>query len=227
MSGEVKEMAGGHLHVEVKLANSEDSSENDTLKSSSGKPGTIDPADLAKYRRIRIREFVGDGSDGAPIMFERIGEFLSSGNCKLFTIEEWVDIYIWDLERHFPAMREASIKSGKPLEKYIYFGDVGGIVSGILNQSIWKVIPLLKALVGSVEEYYPEIVHTIVLFNVPRIATIFYSAVKLFLDPVTAAKIELHTGVPTARFRHFASDDAIPKAYGGTSKVDFPKTAKK
>jgi hypothetical protein len=92
-------------------------------------------------------------------------------------------------------------------------------VAAIVNRSIWKVIPLLKAY-KAVEEYYPEIASTIILFNVPKIA------VRSFLDPVTAAKISLYS---TANYEEGFSSlmplNAIPEEYGGTSKVLYPKTA--
>jgi hypothetical protein len=98
-------------------------------------------------------------------------------------------------------------------------------VAAIVNRSIWKVIPLLKAY-KAVEEYYPEIASTIILFNVPKIATFFYKAVRSFLDPVTAAKISLYS---TANYEETFSSlmplDAIPEEYGGTSKVSYPTTA--
>ena len=180
--------------------------------------------DLERYQKLRVRIFVGQAHDGLPVMFERVGEFLGSGNVNHFSIEEWCRFYIWDMERHFPEMRNASEATGKAIDKYVFFGDVAGLVSAIINQSIWKVIPLLKALVANVENHYPEIVKFIVLFNVPRIATVFYKAVKVFLDPVTASKIELHPGVPLSRFKELIPESVIPITYGGSNPVPYPKT---
>ena len=180
---------------------------------------------LEKYKRLRVRVFTGRGYNGEPIMFERLGEFLGSGNGSLLTEQEWIHFYIWDLERHFTEMRQASIHNGKAIDKYIFCGDCSGIVTAIWNRSIWKVIPLLKALVKSVEEFYPEIAHQIVLYNVPKIATLFYRAVRSFLDPVTASKISLQAGLPTDYWQTIMPLEAIPEEYGGASKVSFPPTA--
>ena len=57
-------------------------------------------------------------------LFERLGAFMGSGNAHLFTQEEWITLYIWDLERHFVELRQASIRANKPIEKYIFFGDI-------------------------------------------------------------------------------------------------------
>ncbi|CAJ1944206.1 unnamed protein product [Cylindrotheca closterium] len=181
--------------------------------------------DLEKYRRLRIREFSGRCHKGQPVLFERLGAFLGSGNHVHFSHEEWMQLYIWDLERHFIEMREAAKANGKPVHKYIFCGDGQGMVEAIMNRSIWKVVPLLKAY-KAVEDFYPEIADTIILFNVPKIATFFYRMVRGFLDPVTAEKINLYS---TSDYKEVFSKimplDAVPQEYGGTSKKQYPKMA--
>jgi hypothetical protein len=207
---------------------------------------------LAKYERLRVRRFTGQCHEGQPVLFERLGDFLGSGNCSQFSEKEWLNFYTWDLERHFVEMRVAAKESKKPIQKYIFCGDgyvlkrrisclcnssriqgnsyffipySQGIVTAIVNRSIWKVLPLLKAY-KSAEEFYPEIADRIILFNVPKVATFFYRVVRAFLDPVTAAKISLYS---TADYEEVFSKvmplEAIPVEYGGTSKVDYPLTA--
>ena len=107
----------------------------------------------------------------------------------------------------------------------MYFADFQGVVSSILNRKIWKVAPLLKRLVKTVECHYPEIVDHITLFNVPRVASAAYNAMKGFVDPVTADKIELFSGVPSDRFKEMMSEDVIPVEYGGRNKIEYPQTA--
>lgn len=182
---------------------------------------------LDKYQRLRIRVFTGRSHSGEPVLFERLGEFLGSGNHVHFSEEEWTRFYIWDLERHFVEMREAARISGKPITQYTFCGDGHGIITSILNRRIWGVVPLLKALAKSVEEFYPEIAVRIILFRVPKIATLFYQAVRSFLDPVTASKISLCSGIPKEEFLKYMPLEAIPIEYGGTSQVSYPPTAKK
>jgi hypothetical protein len=206
-------LAEGSLPVPPEASSSSDSSE-------SAHP----PLDLAKYRRLRVRVFVGRDKEDRPVMFERLGEFFGAGSSSLMGEEEWIRHYIWDLERHFTAMRAASEACGKRIDQYVFFGDLQGIVSAIMWGSIWSAVPLLKALVKTVEQHYPEIVGPIVLFNVPKVAAAVYSAIKLFLDPVTAAKIEMHPGVPE-RLKELLGEDVIPVEYGGTNPVEYPKCA--
>ena len=183
----------------------------------------IDPRELERYQRLRVRVFVGRDHQGQPVLFERLGHFLGSGNCDHFSEEEWIRFYIWDLERHFPEMRKASEDCGKAITRFTYVADAEGISSGIMNRAVWRVIPLLKALVRAVEEHYPEIADKIVLFNVPRIASVFYRAVRTFLDPVTAEKIEIHSGVPMGVMEKIMPNSVIPREYGGSNDVPFPQ----
>eukprot|EP00568_Trieres_chinensis_P004004 CAMPEP_0183290952 /NCGR_PEP_ID=MMETSP0160_2-20130417/522_1 /TAXON_ID=2839 ORGANISM="Odontella Sinensis, Strain Grunow 1884" /NCGR_SAMPLE_ID=MMETSP0160_2 /ASSEMBLY_ACC=CAM_ASM_000250 /LENGTH=397 /DNA_ID=CAMNT_0025451673 /DNA_START=35 /DNA_END=1228 /DNA_ORIENTATION=+ len=189
-------------------------------------PSLICPDDLAKYQRLRVRVFVGTTESGEPVMFERMGEFLGSGNVRHFSEEEWIRLYVWDLERHFTAMRDAAAKTERPIQRYTYCGDAKGIVSSILNGTVWSVVPLLKALAKAVEEHYPEIADRIILFNVPRVATVLYNAVRKFLDPVTAEKIELHSGVPKKMFFKLMGEEMLPVEYGGQNAVDYPKAVR-
>eukprot|EP00980_Cylindrotheca_fusiformis_P006093 scaffold1311_cov99-Cylindrotheca_fusiformis.AAC.10 len=181
--------------------------------------------ELSKYQRLRIRRFTGRDYEGRPVLFERLGAFLGSGNHVHFSHEEWMRLYIWDLERHFLEMRQAAQDTGKPIQQYVFCGDGQGIVSAIMNRSIWKVIPLLKSY-KSVEEYYPEIASTIILFNVPKVATFFYKVVRSFLDPATAAKINIYSNADYEQvFSNLMPLNAVPKEYGGTSEASYPVTA--
>ena len=186
------------------------------------KTSSIDPRDLERYQRLRVRVFVGRDRLGQPVLFERLGHFLGSGNCDHFTQEEWIRFYIWDLERHFTEMRNASEECGKAITRFTYVADATGIYAGIMNRAVWRVIPLLKALVKAVEEHYPEIADKIVLFNVPRVASVFYRAVRTFLDPVTAEKIEIHSGVPMDILEKIMQNSVIPREYGGSNDVNYP-----
>jgi hypothetical protein len=68
-------------------------------------------------------------------------------------------------------------------------------------------------------------VGNIVLFNAPRIFAGLYSMVKVFMDPITAAKVEVYSGVPTARFLALMGAKTVPKEYGGESTAAYPQTA--
>lgn len=52
-------------------------------------PSLRGPA-LERYRRLRVRPFVGFDRTGRPVQFERVGEFLGSGNWRAYPFDDWV-----------------------------------------------------------------------------------------------------------------------------------------
>jgi hypothetical protein len=95
-------------------------------------------------------------------------------------------------------------------------------VSSIMSGEIWKAINLMRKIVNTVEKHYPEIVECITLFNVPFIMSSSFNVVRAFLDPVTAEKIGIHSGVPLDYFMEVMSEHVIPAEYGGMNEMDFP-----
>ena len=183
------------------------------------------PQHVQKCQSMRVAIWAGTDLKGRPVVFERLGQFFSSGNATEMTMEEWEESYLYFLETHFNKMRQSAIDSGVAVDRIVYYADFSGVVSSILNRKIWKVIPLLKRLVKKVESHYPEIVDHITLFNVPTIASAAYKVVRGFLDPVTADKIELFSTVPLDRFKEVMGEDIIPVEYGGKNNlVDYPQT---
>ena len=182
------------------------------------------PPHVQKCQTMRIAIWAGTDHKGRPVVFERLGQFFSSGNATLMKEEDWIESYLYFLETHFSKMRQSAMESGIAVDRIVYYADFSGVVSGILNRKIWKVIPLLKRLVKKVESHYPEIVDHITLYNVPTIASAAYKVVRGFLDPVTAEKIELFSGVPLERFKELMGEDVIPVEYGGKNLIDYPQT---
>ena len=182
------------------------------------------PTHVLKCKTMRVAICAGTDHNSRPVVFERLGQFFSSGNATLMREEDWEESYLYFLETHFHEMRESAIQSGMAVDRIVYFADFSGVVSSILNRKIFKVIPLLERLVKKVESHYPEIVDHITLFNVPTIASAAYKVVRGFLDPVTADKIELFSGVPLKRFKELMGEDVIPQIYGGKNEIDYPQT---
>ena len=131
---------------------------------------------------------MGRDKQHRPVQFERLGEFVASGNARLLDIDEWVKLYTWDLETTFAEMRAAAELSKMPVSRYVYFGDLAGVASNW--REVWRAIPLLSKLTKAVESHYPEIVGLVVLFNAPGLfARVYNFVARTFLDPATAAKV--------------------------------------
>ena len=118
-------------------------------------------------------------------------------------------------------MKESSKKCGVPVDKYDFIGDLAGFSFSCSADFLSHGVPLLKKLAHEIEKCYPECAGPIILINAPYIVYGMYKAVKVFLDPVTAAKIEIHSDTPTERLLEIMPADALPKELGGTNTKPF------
>ena len=73
------------------------------------------------------------------------------------------------------------------------------------------------AFATQVEAHFPEIVDHIVLVNAPRVFASAFPLVRAFMDPITAAKIEVHARVPSSRLLQLMPNETLPSDYGGTA----------
>ena len=182
------------------------------------------PPNVGKCRTFKVGIYAGTDCNHRPVVFERLGEFFGSGNSQRASEEDWITTYLYFLETHFAKMRESAKEHNVPVQKIMYYADFSGINSAILSGKIWSSIGLMHKIVKLVECHYPEIVEKITLFKVPFIMSASFNAVKGFLDPTTAGKIELFSGVPLNRFLDTMSEENIPVEYGGKNEIEYPTT---
>eukprot|EP00964_Phaeocystis_antarctica_P048946 scaffold28344_cov64-Phaeocystis_antarctica.AAC.3 len=77
-----------------------------------------------EYGELRVRQWVGLGHESRPVQFERLGDFLTSGNVRAFSDDEWLAHYARDVEHTFEQMRRAAQASGVAVRGYIFCADL-------------------------------------------------------------------------------------------------------
>jgi hypothetical protein len=87
--------------------------------------------------------------------------------------------------------------------------------TGWANPSPLSLLPFIKIVAVLLNAHFPERLHKLVLFPLPRAATFLFNTAKMCLDQDTASKMEICPGpgnndspVP-AQVRLFFNDDAI------------------
>uniref|UniRef100_A0A7S2A240 CRAL-TRIO domain-containing protein n=2 Tax=Ditylum brightwellii TaxID=49249 RepID=A0A7S2A240_9STRA len=65
---------------------------------------------------------------------------------------------------------------------------------GWTNPSSVSIVPFIKLVVGLLNTYFPERLSRCILFPLPRAATMLFNTAKSYLDPDTAAKIQVCSG---------------------------------
>ena len=66
--------------------------------------------------------------------------------------------------------------------------------TGWKNPSSVSIVPFIKLVVGLLNTYFPERLSRCILFPLPRTATMLFNTAKTYLDPDTAAKIQVCSG---------------------------------
>lgn len=180
-------------------------------------------ARLNIYRKLRVRQFFGVDNAGRPVQFERLGDFFNCTNASTMVLSErdWAECYTWDIEGIFEEMRKSALSCKKMIDKYVYVADLQHFSFSCSASFLKHGVPLLRKLSGEIERFYPEIAGPIILINAPYVVSGLYSVCKVFLDPVTAAKIEIHSGVPMERLLKIMPASCIPKEFGGTSPIEL------
>ena len=65
---------------------------------------------------------------------------------------------------------------------------------GWTNPSSVSIVPFIKLVVGLLNSYFPERLSRCILFPLPMTATMLFNTAKTYLDPDTAAKIQVCSG---------------------------------
>eukprot|EP00466_Bigelowiella_natans_P019037 jgi/Bigna1/127667/aug1.5_g2375 len=113
--------------------------------------------------------------------------------------------------------RKRAIELKKPIHSVTVIVDAEGV-----NSATRHFIPYFRAQSEIEKQNYPECVAQILLINAPWIVPILFSIVKVFIDPTTRKKIELHSGIPKERLFEMIAPSILPVSYGGKNPKKIP-----
>lgn len=172
-----------------------------------------------RFRRFRVRRFVGCDYKGNVVMLERLGEFFGSYySARKMEPDEWLSCYAYEFIVFERLLRESSQRTGIPITSLTYIGDL----TGLRFAPAMTNLPHLRKVTEVVEVHFPETVSHIMLINAVPLINIMVNAAGHFLDPVVLSKLTVHTGVPTRRLLELMPADILPIEYGGTSTLKLP-----
>lgn len=87
---------------------------------------------------------------------------------------------------------KASEKVGKRIDKIFMVMDLKDAGFGIfLDKKIKKIVGITTKIS---QNYYPEVLHKLIIVNAPFIFKAFFQAIKIFLDKNTIDKISIESG---------------------------------
>lgn len=112
-------------------------------------------------------------------------------------------------------MEESSRRLGRPITKQVVITNAGGMPMRPCPQAV----AAFKDFLFVSSRYYPESLKVLFVVNAPMVFVALYRLIETWLDPVTAAKIQvLGTNFKPKLLEHIDADQ-LPRDYGGT--VDF------
>ena len=108
--------------------------------------------------------------------------------------------------RELELIMRAVNAAPRPELGHLFVLDIGGLSLGRFLRG-WRLW-MEEASIG--QQYYPELMGTVCVVRGPASAAWGLQQIKRFLDPVTAAKVELHSGPPLKHVQEHLAPELIP-----------------
>ena len=150
------------------------------------------------------------------MLYKQYGSFDATLIKKLTggSFDNIIKYHIWEQEVCAKLCTEQSHKLESIIETITGVIDVKDMK---LSQITNDFLTLTKLLAEIDQKQYPETLGRIFIINVPSVFPFVWRMVKPWLDPATAAKIEIYAGPKEYEpaLKNFIGEDNLPSNYGG------------
>jgi len=161
----------------------------------------------------------GEDKHGHPIACVRIADIDIPTLLKM-DLKHVVPLEACKNERILVRKRDCREKYGKMIYQHVAIVDVTGLGASVLyNRAILQSI----AHVGN--NYYPETAYVIIMVNCSMGLRMLWSTIKMFLHPLTAAKVQMLGSSYLKEIGKFGIEvDQLPTQFGGTFPHNYMHT---
>jgi len=167
---------------------------------------------------------------GRPVLYKQYGRFETASLLGKTTFEGLVDYHVWEQEACMEMCRESTRRTGQIVETFTAVIDIAGMQLRQIGTSFMKII---QAVADVDQKYYPETMGAFFVINCPSAFPFVWRAVKAFLDPVVASKIQVISSRSKwePALLDMIGEDNLPVEYGGkgppllTSEHPYAETA--
>lgn len=158
-------------------------------------------------------------TQGRPIYIELTGQFKLTELFKVTTEERMMKYYVKEYERLMKYRFTACTKAfGKlPIEQGMTILDVNGV--GVFTLT-GQVRGFLKIATNIAQNYYPEMLGTMMLVNASYFFSAVWAIVRPFLDEKTASKIQVERSGYLKKLLEYIDKENIPDFLGGECKCE-------
>jgi hypothetical protein len=154
----------------------------------------------------------GEDREGRPIYIEKTGMIATAAlaDPSLCPPEHLMHSHIYGVELMMKRMHELSLARGQRVNGICTILDFEGL--GFHHR---QCLSVLKVLLDFDKQYYPEYLGKLYIINCPWVGPYLYTAVQVFLDEVTKARIQIISGDPSEFLLSQIAHDHLPSQYGG------------
>ena len=181
---------------------------------------TMNPEDILGCSLASLTTFFphwhcGYDTTGRPVLYKQYGKFDVGKLKEITSIEAVIRYHVWEQEACLSLCVAQSHKKGAIIETCTAVLDVQDMK---LSQVTSQFLALVKGIASVDKDQYPETLGRLFIINVPSVFPLVWRTVQYFLDPKTAAKIQIY-GSRDQWFpvlAEFIGEANMPSTYGGT-----------
>lgn len=150
---------------------------------------------------------------GRPIYINEVGKINVDQLLKVTTIERMIQFHVYEWEKLIRDMYpKCSSHVGHKVFQSFSIVDLKGLSYKQFNKTTRS---FLKQITKIDQEYYPEHLGQMFIINAPKIFSMIWSVVKLWLDKRTLAKIKVYGSDYREKLYHYVDPHDLPEHIGG------------
>ncbi|GAB5357318.1 hypothetical protein AAMO2058_000364300 [Amorphochlora amoebiformis] len=169
-----------------------------------------EPEKLAYFNKLVSCKFHGFDKLGRPVYIERVGKIHYPTLLEFLTVDDLVEIHIWQMEVMAKKCAESGAKLGKDVHKGVNIVDLEG-----LSMSHRHGLEFIRRCAKIDEQYYPETMGKLYIINAPRLFPFFWGICKAWVHPNTQKKIQVLAVNHEKVFRENIPLHFLAAEYGG------------
>jgi len=155
----------------------------------------------------------GIDKEGRPVYFERLGQVDSTKLMQVTTMDRYLKYHVQEFERTFADKLPAcSIAAKRHIDQSTTILDVQGVGLKQFNKAARDLITRLQKIDG---DNYPESLNRMFIINAGSGFRMLWNTVKSFLDPKTAAKINVLGNKYQSKLLEIIDASELPEFVGG------------
>ena len=155
---------------------------------------------------------------GRPIYINEVGKINVDALLKVTTIERMLQFHVYEWEHLIRQIYpKCSEHAGHKVFQSFSIVDLKGLSYKQFNKTTRSFV---KQITKIDQEYYPEHLGQMFIINAPKIFSMIWSVVKLWLDKRTLAKIKVYGSDYHDKLFHFVDPHDLPEHIGGHLDTD-------